>query len=117
MSAGPVCRMRLAVNGMRRGRETGYIDVSSFGASGEAAARTLARGWQVAIEGRLEQLERAGRLVALCGRRRWARRLSRGATGRWLGELTTRRAPAQVEPRREAAGRAWFDSYRTKLSD
>jgi single-strand DNA-binding protein len=40
---------------MGRGRETGYIDASSFGASGEAAARTLAKGWLVAVEGRLEQ--------------------------------------------------------------
>jgi Single-strand binding protein family len=73
-ASGPVCRLRLAVDGVGRGRETGYSDVSSFCASGEAAARTLARGWLVAVEGRLE---RAGRVGADGERRRRARRVSR----------------------------------------
>jgi single-strand DNA-binding protein len=55
-AAGPVCRLWLAVAGMGRGREVGFVDVSSFGPSGEAAARTLSRGWLVVVEGRLEQL-------------------------------------------------------------
>ncbi|WP_249011193.1 single-stranded DNA-binding protein [Conexibacter sp. DBS9H8] len=50
-----VCHLRLAVDGMAPGRETGYINVSTFGASGEAAARTLTKGWLVAVDGRLEQ--------------------------------------------------------------
>ena len=49
-----VCRLRLAVSGMAPGRETGSIDVSTFGAAGEAAARTLSKGWIVAVDGRLE---------------------------------------------------------------
>lgn len=54
-SGGSVCQLRLAVEGMAPGRETGYINVSTFGSSGEAAARTLSKGWLVAVDGRLEQ--------------------------------------------------------------
>src|SRR5205085_12213329 len=36
-----VCRMRLAVDGMAPSRDTGYIDVSTFGKPGEAAASVL----------------------------------------------------------------------------
>jgi single-strand DNA-binding protein len=50
-----VCQLRLAVDGMARGHETGFINVSSFGPPGEAAARTLTKGWLVAVDGRLEQ--------------------------------------------------------------
>jgi single-strand DNA-binding protein len=50
-----VCQLRLAVDGMAPGRETGFINVSTFGAPGEAAARTLTKGWLVAVDGRLEQ--------------------------------------------------------------
>jgi single-strand DNA-binding protein len=49
-----VCQLRLAVDGMGRGREVGYINVSVFGASAEAAATYLAKGWLVAVDGRLE---------------------------------------------------------------
>jgi single-strand DNA-binding protein len=49
-----VCRLRLAVEGMAPGRETGYLTVSCFGNAGEAAARVLAKGWLVAVAGRLE---------------------------------------------------------------
>lgn len=52
-----VCRLRLAVDGMAPGRETGFIDVSTFGKPGEAAARVLSKGWLVAVDGRLEQHE------------------------------------------------------------
>ena len=57
-----VCQMRLAVEGMGRGdRQTvGYINVSAFGAPGEAAARTLTKGWLVAVNGRLESHEWTG---------------------------------------------------------
>lgn len=54
-SGSSVCQLRLAVEGMAPGRETGYVNVSSFGAAGEAAARTLTKGWLVAVDGRLEQ--------------------------------------------------------------
>lgn len=51
----PVCNLTVAVKGLARGDdEVGYIDVTSFGASGEAAARVLSKGWLVAIDGRLE---------------------------------------------------------------
>ncbi len=49
-----VCELRLAVDGRGRGREVGYVNVSVFGSGGEAAAGYLAKGWLVAIDGRLE---------------------------------------------------------------
>jgi single-strand DNA-binding protein len=49
-----VCQLRLAVDGMGRGREVGYINVAVFGKAGEAAAEYLAKGWLVAVDGRLE---------------------------------------------------------------
>jgi len=49
-----VCELRLAVDGMGRGREVGYINVSVFGSGGEAAAQYLRKGWLVAVDGRLE---------------------------------------------------------------
>lgn len=48
-----VCQLRLAVDGMGRGREVGYVNVAVFGAGGEAAAKVLAKGWLVAVDGRL----------------------------------------------------------------
>ena len=54
---GTVCKLRLAVDDMARGRETGYINVSSFGKPGEAAAEILSTGWLVAVDGRLEYHE------------------------------------------------------------
>lgn len=52
-----VCQLRLAVDGLGRNRETGYIDVASFGAGAAAAGRTLTKGWLVAVDGRLEHRE------------------------------------------------------------
>ena len=49
-----VCQLRLAVDGMGRGREVGYINVAVFGKAGEACAEYLAKGWLVAVDGRLE---------------------------------------------------------------
>ncbi|HEY2201605.1 MAG TPA: single-stranded DNA-binding protein [Solirubrobacteraceae bacterium] len=49
-----VCQLRLAVDGMGRSREVGYINVSVFGKAGEAAAEYLAKGWLAAVDGRLE---------------------------------------------------------------
>jgi single-strand DNA-binding protein len=49
-----VCQLRLAVDQMGRGREVGYINVSVFGKAGEACAEYLAKGWLVAVDGRLE---------------------------------------------------------------
>jgi single-strand DNA-binding protein len=50
-----VCRLRLAVDGMGRGRdEVGYVNVSAFGNAGDAAARILTKGWLVAVDGRLQ---------------------------------------------------------------
>jgi single-strand DNA-binding protein len=49
-----VCEMRLAVNGMGRSGEVGYIDVTAYGASGEACSRYLNKGSKVAVDGRLE---------------------------------------------------------------
>ena len=54
-----VCNLRLAVDGMGRGSAdaVGFIDVTVFGKSGEAAARTLTQGWLVAASGRLAYRE------------------------------------------------------------
>ena len=49
-----VCELRVAVDGMGRSREVGYINVSVFGKAGEAAAEYLSKGWLVAVDGRLE---------------------------------------------------------------
>ena len=53
LESGSVCRLRLAVENMGR-NETGYVDVSTFGKAGEAAARVLSKGWLVAVDGRLD---------------------------------------------------------------
>jgi single-strand DNA-binding protein len=50
----PVCDVRIAVKGLKRGNEVGYIDVASFGAGGKAAYNVLAKGWLVSVDGRLE---------------------------------------------------------------
>ena len=49
-----VCEMRLAVDGMAPGNETGFLNVSQFGPGGVAAANTLTKGWLVGFDGRLE---------------------------------------------------------------
>ena len=51
LDSGNVCRMRLAIENMGR-NETGYVDVSTFGEAGGAAARVLSKGWLVAVDGR-----------------------------------------------------------------
>jgi single stranded DNA-binding protein len=56
-NGGSVCKLRLAVDDMAPGRETGYINVSAFGKPGEAAAKVLSTGWLVAVDGRLEYHE------------------------------------------------------------
>jgi single-strand DNA-binding protein len=48
-----LCELRLAVDGMGRSREVGFVDVAVFGKPGEAAARVLAKGWLVAVYGRV----------------------------------------------------------------
>jgi single-strand DNA-binding protein len=52
-----VCKLRLAVDGMAPNHDTGYVNVSSFGADGEAAASVLTKGWLVAVDGRVEYRE------------------------------------------------------------
>lgn len=49
-----VCQLRLAVDGLGRNNEVGYIDVASFGNSAKAAGETLTKGWLVGVSGRLE---------------------------------------------------------------
>ena len=53
-NGGTVCKLRLAVDDMAAGHQTGYINVSTFGKPGEAAAQVLSTGWLVAVDGRLE---------------------------------------------------------------
>jgi single-strand DNA-binding protein len=59
-----VCSMRIAVNNRRKKGDTGewvdepnYFNVTVFGAQGENVARFLAKGRQVAIDGRLSWRE------------------------------------------------------------
>jgi single-strand DNA-binding protein len=49
-----VCQLRLAVDGLGRNNEVGYIDVASFGNGAKAAGETLTKGWLVGVTGRLE---------------------------------------------------------------
>ncbi len=49
-----VCRMRIAVDGMGRGDQAGFIDVSEFGEPGRASSEVLAKGWLIAVDGRLD---------------------------------------------------------------
>jgi single-strand DNA-binding protein len=56
-SGSAVCDLRIAVEGMGRGYETGYISVAAFGEGGAAAAEHLSKGWLVAVDGRLEFVE------------------------------------------------------------
>ncbi|MGP0052890.1 MAG: single-stranded DNA-binding protein [Solirubrobacteraceae bacterium] len=56
-SGATVCELRLAVENMGRDGTAGYIDVASWGPSGEAAARVLRKGWLVAVDGRLRYEE------------------------------------------------------------
>lgn len=55
-----IVKMRLAVNDRRKNASTGqwedspnYIDVTMFGARGEAVSRFLSKGKQIAVEGKL----------------------------------------------------------------
>ncbi|HEV3072139.1 MAG TPA: single-stranded DNA-binding protein [Solirubrobacteraceae bacterium] len=57
LSEGSVCKLRLAVDGMARGGETGYVDVDVFGKPGEACAEHLVKGREVAVRGRLQWRE------------------------------------------------------------
>jgi len=56
-SGSTVCGLRVAVDGMGRAAEPGFISVSVYGKPGEAAAEHLSRGWLVAVDGRLEYSE------------------------------------------------------------
>ena len=81
-----VCKITVAVKGLARGDdEVGYIDVTSFGAGGEAAARVLSKGWLVASR-RAPAVPRLGDP----GRRQAPR----------LGGHRQRRVPRRTERRR-----------------
>jgi len=49
-----VCELRVAVNGMGRQNEVGFINVSVYGKSGEACAEFLRKGSKIGVDGRLE---------------------------------------------------------------
>lgn len=49
-----VCELRLAVNGMGRKAEVGFINVTVYGAPGEACAKYLSKGAKVGVDGRIE---------------------------------------------------------------
>lgn len=48
-----VAQLRLAVDGMARGKATGYIDVETWGKPAEACGRVLSKGWLVSAAGPL----------------------------------------------------------------
>ena len=50
---GNVCKLRMAVDGMGPGGETGYVDVDVFGKQADACAEFLSKGREVAVKGRL----------------------------------------------------------------
>lgn len=52
-----VCEMRLAVDGMGRKGEVGFINLSVYGGCGEVCARYLKKGSKVAVDGRIEHGE------------------------------------------------------------
>ena len=96
---GTVCDIRLAVDGMARGRKAGFIDVAVFGKSGEAAARVLSQGWLVAVQ-RPTGVPRVGdagpREMVRAQRRRECRvphsaaerlRIRASGRGRWRAEV------------------------------
>jgi single-strand DNA-binding protein len=63
-SGGSVCNLRVAVNERRKNAQTGqwddvpnFFNVTVFGASADAAAKFLAKGRQVAVDGRLRWRE------------------------------------------------------------
>ena len=96
LDSGSVCRMRLAVENMGR-NETGYVDVSTFGKPGEAAARVLSQGLarRRRRPPRLPPLGRRRRRQPLRHRRGRQRRVPRRPTA-------PRRRPSST-PRRKAA--------------
>jgi single-strand DNA-binding protein len=59
-----IVKMRLAVNDRRKNSQTGqwedspnFVDVTMFGARGEAVSRFLSKGKQIAVEGKLRWSE------------------------------------------------------------
>ena len=96
-----VCQLRLAVDGLGRNNDVGYIDVASFGNGAKAAGETLAKGWLVGVSGRLEF-----RTYDKDGDRRHYSRMGEGnGKARWLKgrhpDIATQRVcPTSVAPRR-----------------
>jgi Single-strand binding protein family len=74
-----VCHLRLAVESVGRGGETGYVDVSTFGKPGEAAGRTLSKGLarRRRRPSRLPPLGRRRRRQSRCDQRHRKRRVPR----------------------------------------
>ncbi len=52
-----VCEMRLAVDGMGRKGEVGFINLSVYGGCSEVCARYLKKGSKIAVDGRIEHGE------------------------------------------------------------
>jgi single-strand DNA-binding protein len=52
-----VCKLRVAVDGMARAGEAGYVDVDVFGKPAESCNEYLGKGRQVAVKGRLQWRE------------------------------------------------------------
>ncbi len=48
-----VAVLRLAIDGMARGIDTGYVDVETWGKPAEACGRVLSKGWLVSAAGPL----------------------------------------------------------------
>lgn len=50
---GSVCKLRMAVDGMGPGGDTGYVDVDVFGKQAEPCNEYLSKGREIAVKGRL----------------------------------------------------------------
>jgi single-strand DNA-binding protein len=104
-----VCRLRVAVNSREKVDGTwsdrpNYFDVSVFGGQGEAAARHLAKGRQVAVSGQLRwrewQSEDGGRREAVSITAGQVQFLGSPREPGRSEDATTASAPAAGEPAR-----------------
>ncbi|EHN09663.1 Single-stranded DNA-binding protein [Patulibacter medicamentivorans] len=113
-SGGSVCSLRVAVNNRRKDQASGqwvdepnYFNVTIFGNSADAAARFLAKGRQVAVDGRLrwrewqdqqgnkrEAIEIVAQDVQFIGGRDGAPGGGGGQGGNWAGQQGGGGAPA-----------------------
>jgi len=52
-----VCKLRVAVDAMTKGKDTGYVDVETWGKAAEACGKYLTKGARIGVEGQLNYEE------------------------------------------------------------